>query len=119
MFQEASLRVLSNPLALNLLLNRLDYCNSTASRTENRVRVGNSVLVENLTTLERLTFRLVECEKANPERGKVSFTSRIGTQLLGLAFGEIAYVRSNHSEVKWRVISINPKGHAESTSSLH
>lgn len=107
MLQEADHRILLNPIALCLLMNRLEFCDSQTSRLENRVRIGSKVILRSVTTEERLELRIVEQEKALPAKGFVSFTSVIGSALLGLRSSDVAQVNTPQGEVEWQVISVN------------
>ncbi len=106
-FQDASHRILLNPLALCLLLNRLEFCDSQASRLENRVRVGCTVTLRNVLSQEMLTLRIVKDEKARPAEGIVLFTSMIGVALLGLRCGDVAQVKTSQGELEWELIAVN------------
>jgi transcription elongation factor GreA len=106
-FQEASYRILLDPISLCLLLNRLEFCNSQTSRLENRVRIGSTVLLRNESTFEYLTLRLVKGEKAYPSKGVVSFTSVIGVALLGLRCGDVAQIKTSEGECEWQIFTVS------------
>ncbi|MDN4501607.1 GreA/GreB family elongation factor [Alteromonadaceae bacterium BrNp21-10] len=106
-FQEASHRTLMDPIALSLLLNRIEFSDSRISRFEGRVRAGSTVVVKNTTSKEQFKLRIVESEKANPAKGMVSFTSLMGTELLGRRCGEMAKIRTSNGETKWEIVTVN------------
>lgn len=110
MFHEAGPRIFLDPVALSLLLNRLELCESQISRLQNRVRVGSTVVLRNESNGKHLTLRIVKSEKACPAKGIVSFTSLIGAALLGLRCGDVAEVKSTQGELKWRLVSVNQDG---------
>lgn len=107
MFQEAGHRLLMHPLALCLLLDRLAFSDSRSSRFEGRIRLGSRVALKHWLTGEQLSVQIVTSEEAHPAKGKVSFTSLIGAELLGLRCGDIANLTMSDGEIKWQVVSVN------------
>lgn len=106
-FQEAGFRILLDPISLCLLLDRLELCSNIASRLENIVRPGSTVLVRNESTLEYVTLRIVKDEKAYPSKGIVSFTSVIGAALLGLRCGDVAQIKTSEGECEWQIFTVS------------
>lgn len=106
-FQQAGLPSLMDPFELNILLNRLEFSQSRTSRFERRVRVGSTVQIVNLITQEQLKLCIVQGKKANLANGEVSFSSPMGSELLGLHCGDIVQVNTSVGALKWKIISVN------------
>lgn len=106
-FQEANFRIFLNPIALTLLLNRLVLCESKTSRIENRVRIGSTVILRNSLTQEQLTLTIVQGEEACPAQGIISFSSPLGSELLGLRCGDIAKISTPTEQINWEVMTVN------------
>ena len=107
MFHNSSYRVLMDPMALCLLLSRLESSNSQTSRLENRARVGSTVILKNVSTNEKTQLHIGEVAMPNSVMEVVPYTSVLGCELLGLRLGEVARIKTAIGVVKWKVISIN------------
>ena len=107
MLLEADQRILLNPIVLCFLMDRLEFCDSQTSRLENRIFIGSKVILQNISTKERMSLRIVKQDKAKPAKGVVSFTSVVGSALLGLRCGDVAQLNTPQEQVELRVISVN------------
>jgi len=107
MLQDAGHRILLDPIALCLLLNQLEFSDRQSSRLQNRVRIGSTVVLRNVATKERLILHIVKDQKACPEQGIVSFTSIIGSTLIGLRRGDVARVNTAQGELKFKLLKVN------------
>ena len=60
----------------------------------NKVGLGSTVVVLDVTRDEEITYNLVTSEEADAANGKISTTSPIGRALLGKEVGDLARVQS-------------------------
>ncbi len=100
-------RILSDPIELSFLLNRLEYSNSPYSRSQNHVRTGSTVVLQKTPTSERLTLQIAKDENTQSTAGIVPVTSTIGAALLGLGCGEVVHVRTPSGDLKWELVSVD------------
>ncbi|KPD20826.1 GreA/GreB family transcription elongation factor [Idiomarina abyssalis] len=106
-FQEAGQQMLIDPVELSILLNRLEFSESKEALIEKRIRVGASVVLRNVKTMEQVRVRLVPPELADTDNYLVSFISPLGSTLLGLRVGDIATVIVKGISIKWEVLTVN------------
>lgn len=106
-FQEAGQQMLIDPVELSILLNRLEFSESKRAVSEKRIRVGASVVLRNVNTMEQVRIKLVPPELADTDERLVSFISPLGSTLLGLRVGDIAIVNINDTSIKWEVLTVN------------
>jgi transcription elongation factor GreA len=106
-FQEAGQQMLIDPVELSILLNRLEFSESKEALMEKRIRVGTSVVLRNVKTMEQVKVRLVPPEMVDTDSYLVSFISPLGSSLLGLRVGDMATVIVKDISIKWEVLTVN------------
>ncbi|MBU2870818.1 GreA/GreB family elongation factor [Colwellia sp. E2M01] len=106
-FKKAGFRRLSDPIAIAFMLDNLAFCQTRASRLQNRVRVGSTVILKNINTQEVLTLKITLDEKPHIEKGIISFSSILGTQLLGLRCGDITKTNTEAGQLHWEILTVN------------
>lgn len=106
-FQEAGQQMLIEPVELSILLNRLEFSESKGALIEKRIRVGASVVLRNVKTIEQVKVRLVPPELADTDNYMVSFISPLGSTLLGLRVGDIATIIVKDISIKWEILMVN------------
>jgi transcription elongation factor GreA len=88
-------------------LNRLEFSESKEALMEKRIRVGTSVVLRNVKTMEQVKVRLVPPEMVDTDSYLVSFISPLGSSLLGLRVGDMATVIVKDISIKWEVLTVN------------
>jgi len=74
------------------------------SQKSNQVRLGSTVLVE--SPQKRIEFKIVDPEEADPLRGKISYDSPLGKNLLNKTKGSVVEVKTPGGKVKYKIIQI-------------
>ena len=70
----------------------------------NQVRLSSTVLVE--SPQKRIEFKIVDPEEADPLRGKISYDSPLGKNLLNKTKGSVVEVKTPGGKVKYKIIQI-------------
>lgn len=71
-----------------------------------KVNVGNTVIVQDLTYNEEITFRIMGSFESDPTSGSISNESPIGKALLGAKKGDIVEVATPRSVMKYQIKAI-------------
>lgn len=90
-----SLRLYSQPIRLAHVLDQLEILASDVLPPAGRsrvVRLGSTVLVEDLSYDGQAELALVSPDRADPDQGRISVFSPLGAALLGASVGEILRV---------------------------
>jgi len=74
------------------------------SQKSNQVRLSSTVLVE--SPQKRIEFKIVDPEEADPLRGKISYDSPLGKNLLNKTKGSVVEVKTPGGKVKYKIIQI-------------
>ena len=74
------------------------------SQKSNQVRLSSTVLVE--SPQKRIEFKIVDPEEADPLRGKISYDSPLGKNLLNKTKGSVVEVKTPEGKVKYKIIQI-------------
>ncbi len=69
-----------------------------------RVQLGSSVVVE--TNGIRRTFEMVGPQETNPMRGRLSYISPLGIQLIGKRAGDHMTIKSPEGEIEYKIIDV-------------
>lgn len=72
----------------------------------NRIGLGTTLVLHDLTYDEELTYTLVGSSEANPRLGRISIASPVGKALLDRAEGEEIEVNAPAGKVKYRIESV-------------
>jgi len=75
-------------------------------RQQDNIDIGNIVVVQE-DGMEPEQYRLVGPAEADPDKGKISFESPLGTALMGHHVGDIVKVRAPDGVFNVKVISIS------------
>ena len=73
-------------------------------------RVGTQVILEDAQTKDRMAYRLVGPDEADPPNGKLSIASPLGKSLLGKKKGERFTLTLPRAIVNYRVVEIKRGG---------
>lgn len=73
-------------------------------------RVGMQVMLEDQATKERVAYRLVGPDEADPQQGKLSIASPLGKSLLGKKAGETFTLDLPRMRVGYRVLTVERPG---------
>lgn len=92
-------------IELERLLKSAIIVDETAG-AETCVRVGTEVKVENLSTKEKDSYRIVGTLEADPLKNLISNSSPFGRAMIGRQTGEVVKVLTPHGYVKYRILDI-------------
>ena len=70
------------------------------------VRVGSKVRLENITAGREVTYRITGSNEANPREFKISDESPVGKGLLGLKAGDVAEIDTPSGVIGFKVLEI-------------
>ena len=70
------------------------------------VRVGSKVRLENITAGREVTYRITGSNEANPREFKISDESPVGKGLLGLRAGDVAEIDTPSGVIGFKVLEI-------------
>ena len=70
------------------------------------VRVGSKVRLENITAGKEVTYRITGSNEANPREFKISDESPVGKGLLGLKAGDVAEIDTPSGVIGFKVLEI-------------
>jgi len=87
----------------SVLMNAIIVDNAGAS---DEVRVGSTVVIQEVGTGENEEYRIVGSAEANPRERKISQKSPIGSALLGKTVGKRVSVSTPDGELKFKIIEI-------------
>lgn len=73
-------------------------------RKTDYVQVGSTVLVE--SSGDKVDFKIVDPEEADPLQGKISYDSPLGRNLLNKSKGNVVEVETPGGKVKYKIIKI-------------
>jgi transcription elongation factor GreA len=72
-----------------------------------KVYILSLVLLEDLTSGERIEYRLVSPEEADFEKNKISVTSPFGKGLMGKVKGDVVEIKVPAGELRYKILEIN------------
>ncbi len=85
----------------------------TDALPKDRVSLLSLVEFTNLSTNQRMCFRIVSPHEMDLDAGKISFKSPIGAALMGKKAGEIAEAQAPSGALRLRIESITPPACSE------
>ena len=103
MSDQAKLEARINELE-NMIKNAKVFDESTAS-TE-IVHIGSKVTIQN-SKRQKLTYQIVGFAQANPDEGKISDESPVGTALLGHKVGDKVVVEAPVGTLNFKIVSLD------------
>lgn len=74
--------------------------------SSDEVRVGSTVVIQEIGTGENEEYRIVGSAEANPRERKISQKSPIGSALLGKQIGKKVSVTTPDGEIKFKIVEI-------------
>ncbi len=77
------------------------------SHSKNKVGLGSEVELEMLNNGNKVQFKIVSFNEADPTNKKISDQSPLGKALLDSKLGEIIEVKTPKSMVKYKILKIN------------
>ncbi len=95
----------SRIIELERLLQSAIIVDETAG-SENCVRVGTKIKVENLSTKEKELYKIVGTLEADPLKNSISNSSPFGKAMIGRQMGEVVKVPTPQGFVKYRILEI-------------
>jgi transcription elongation factor GreA len=84
----------------------VDETLDTGKEGEVCVRVGTKIKVENLSTKEKDTYKIVGTLEADPLKNSISNSSPFGRSMIGRQMGEVVKVLTPQGFVKYRILDI-------------
>ena len=87
----------------SVLINAIIVDHAGAS---DEVRVGSTVVIQEIGTGENEEYRIVGSAEANPRQRKISQKSPIGSALLGKQVGKKVSVTTPDGEIKFKIVEI-------------
>lgn len=87
----------------SVLMNAIIVDHAGAS---DEVRVGSTVVIQEIGTGENEEYRIVGSAEANPRQRKISQKSPIGSALLGKQVGKKVSVTTPDGEIKFKIVEI-------------
>lgn len=95
-----------SPLDLAGILSRLEGLIDGPQVDTTKVAVGHKVTLMDHQLQENVSFILVSPEDSEPEHGKLSFLSPLGSALIGLSLGEKVKIPIFGREMSFQVTAI-------------
>ena len=80
------------------------------NETSGRAGLGCTVVVENIATKEKSTYKITGSQEANPMEGKISDDSPFGRSVVGKAEGEKFMVIAPSGSYEMKLVSISREG---------
>ena len=77
-----------------------------ASYDHDKIRFGSTVMLENLTTNEEVTYTIVGSTESNPDRGLISYHSPLSKQLMGRGEGEEVTIKLPSGSQEYEVLEV-------------
>ena len=77
-----------------------------ASYDHDKIRFGSTVMLENLTTNEEITYTIVGSTESNPDRGLISYHSPLSKQLMGRSEGEEVTIKLPSGNQEYEILEI-------------
>ena len=77
-----------------------------ASYDHDKIRFGSTVMLENLTTNEEVTYTIVGSTESNPDRGLISYHSPLSKQLMGKGEGEEVTIKLPSGKQEYEVLEV-------------
>jgi transcription elongation factor GreA len=74
--------------------------------THRKIRLGDTVILRDMTSGEQITYTLVDIREANPLKGKISTVSPIGKALIGKINGETIEVLAPAGTMSYKIEGI-------------
>ena len=71
-----------------------------------KISFGSTVVLQNITTNEEVTYTIVGGIESNPEMGLISFNSPLGRALIGKEVGDEVIVKAPKGDLTYEVISL-------------
>jgi transcription elongation factor GreA len=71
------------------------------STNNNKVELGEEITLTDVNTKRKVTYRLVGANEANPQEGKISADSPIGSAILGKNYGDTVEIELPSGKVKF------------------
>ncbi|MBQ9742282.1 MAG: transcription elongation factor GreA [Ruminococcus sp.] len=75
--------------------------------TNETVRIGSNVRLENITAGREVTYRITGSNEANPREFKISDESPVGKGLLGLKVGDVTEIETPAGVIGFKVLEIS------------
>ena len=95
-----------SPLDLARILSSLENQNDKTLVDTSKVALGHKVDLMDHQLQESVSFTLVSPEDSDPETGKLSFLSPLGSALIGLTLGEMVKIPIFGREMRFQVTAI-------------
>lgn len=95
-----------SPLDLARILSSLENQNDKTLVDTSKVALGHKVNLMDHQLQESVSFTLVSPEDSDPETGKLSFLSPLGSALIGLTLGEMVKIPIFGREMRFQVTAI-------------
>ena len=95
-----------SPLDLARIMARLDSSTNETHVDTSKVALGHKVSLIDHQLQESVSFILVTPEDSDPEQGKLSFLSPLGSALIGLALGEKVKIQIFGREMSFQITAI-------------
>lgn len=90
---------------LQKLLSRVVLIDESLLQT-NEIGLLNTIVIENLNTKKKMTYRIVSPEETDSRTGKISSTSPVGKALLGKKVGDSVEVEVPAGIVRYKICEI-------------
>lgn len=71
-----------------------------------KVRLGDTIVLQDLTSSEQITYTLVDAREANPLKGKISMVSPIGKAIAGHTRGDTVNVVAPAGTLPYQILDI-------------
>ncbi len=97
---EARIATIEATLKHAVIIDESDITNET-------VRIGSNVRLENITAGREVTYRITGSNEANPREFKISDESPVGKGLLGLKVGDVTEIETPAGVIGFKVLEIS------------
>jgi transcription elongation factor GreA len=77
------------------------------NRKEIRIGVGDSVLLHDITSGQKLSYVIVSPREVNPSKGKISSASPVGKTIIGCSIGEEVEITTPAAKLRYRIEQID------------
>ncbi len=71
--------------------------------SDHKIKLGDTVVIMDITRNEQITYKLVDAREANPVKGKISNVSPIGKALIGKKSGETIEVVAPAGKIPYKI----------------
>lgn len=96
----------TSPLDMAVTLSRFEFLTKNTATPRDIALPGREITIFDYQTHEEAIFTLVSPEDSQPEKGRLSILSPLGSQMLGRTAGDLVEVQVFGRGIRFRIINI-------------